>query len=545
MAHPPERFGDYELGKVISKSGASSVYSCRHVLWDEQFAVKCFGKSFCSGEGSDNGRGRAMSDDVKAELAVMKAVEGNRHCLGSVEVYDEAEFVMAVVPFAGKGDLFDCVFPSREEQDGNSESRMDFSEAMAIFVQVLMGVDHLHHHMYIHGDVKLENILLDDSKSPIIADFGHAQRFRPGKKAVFFCGTLHYCAPETILRIPVEGPEVDVWSLGVVLYILLHGRYPFYGPDELSVLRAICQASYAVDRTLSGDVQLMLHGMLQKDPRKRLSVWQVKQHPAMRSLYDSYVNFLFKEESVIRQSSDEYLAATTRAVSDKRDNRLNSPSMESSRLSMPLLPILEIEALNRGGSESLSPRVLYSRRAVTTITSPRDSSTAVPAGKGKSPVNRSVRVRCSEPDSPRIQYSRKARVPPIQLTGHVLKKSPRLSQMPVSQLSPCNRDGRFACEDSPSPRATTPRSPKINLETLLSPHVVSQLVQEFGINYATDNLTEMARQAARRSTEAKHPTSPSPRDHRVSSPVLIGEAEGQLANCKAGSPLMTSTTPCV
>jgi len=497
---------------------------CFHDSWEEDFAVKCFRKVPAGATGEKVASalqtegttvGKVMPEEAKAELAVMKAVAGHRHCLGLVEMHEDEDFVMGVVQYASQGDLFDYVFSSPEYSEANYEFHVSFAEAMGTFVQILIGVDHLHRHMFVHGDIKLENILIDDTHSPMLADYGHAQRFRAGERSTFFCGTLHYCAPETILRIPVEGPEVDVWSLGVVLYILLHGRYPFFGPNELAVLRSICQASYVLDKNLHPDVQNLLHGMLLKDPHKRLTVWEIKQHPAMRSLYDSYVNFLFKEESAARHSaleqSDNGESPPSARASIADGDEAPAPASGPAANRCPLrLPTLEIQSLSREDDEALSPRILYSRNASPVTPrrtdSPRAMSSHLPHRKASSvsPINLSIRLRKEEPGSPRILYSRRngpAAVPRIELAHQARSLgSSQLHQqnlMPLSQLSPCNRGRQHECSSD-----ATPRSPKIDLESLLSPHVVAQLASEFGKAYSTDNLRDMALQAARRSANA-------------------------------------------
>lgn len=121
-------------------------------------------------------------------------------------------------------DLFDYI----ELNEHISET-----EIQRIFKQVALAVKHIHDLGIVHRDIKDENILLDESGSVSLIDFGSAAYFRKGRTFDTFGGTLDYCAPEILKGMAYEGPPQDIWSLGTLLYTLVYRENPFYNVDEI------------------------------------------------------------------------------------------------------------------------------------------------------------------------------------------------------------------------------------------------------------------------------------------------------------------------
>ena len=135
------------------------------------------------------------------------------------------------------------------------------------------------HGMHItHRDIKLENVLLDGARNTKLVDFGFSVCSHH-KRLKVFCGTPSYMAPEIVLRREYFGPPVDIWSLGVLLYALLCGRFPFSASNYPSLYRKIARGRFQMPEYLSHSVRDLLTGMLCLDPMKRYTVAQIKRHP--------------------------------------------------------------------------------------------------------------------------------------------------------------------------------------------------------------------------------------------------------------------------
>lgn len=226
-------------------------------------------------------------EDCKIEKQILDELGDNcKHCLTSLDCYQVDGFTHIVTPYMENGDLFDYIFEKKNGGDIHTDGTSFFlsvNSALQYLAQLILAVDELHSLGYIHGDIKLENVLVDKKKRLKLADYGRCKTFKTDVKREFDAGTLMYCAPETLDSIPVNGPEIDVWSLGVCLYVMLSAHFPFSGKNEKDTMEAICTrpAYFIRQQHLPIDVITLLCSMLCKSPRKRITVDELLQHPLL------------------------------------------------------------------------------------------------------------------------------------------------------------------------------------------------------------------------------------------------------------------------
>ena len=144
------------------------------------------------------------------------------------EVIDTPTELYLFMEYASSGEIFDYLV---------AHGRMKEKEARRIYRQIVSAIDYCHNLHVIHRDLKAENLLLDSNMNVKIADFGFSNQFSPGQRLNTWCGSPPYAAPELFQGKEYSGPEVDIWSLGVVLYVLVCGGLPFDG-STLAKLRA-------------------------------------------------------------------------------------------------------------------------------------------------------------------------------------------------------------------------------------------------------------------------------------------------------------------
>ena len=176
------------------------------------------------------------------------------------------------------------------------EGRLEEDEACWIFRQIVAALCHCHRLGIYHRDIKPENILLTYPVDPEtgtanpqvkIVDFGMAALQPKGKKLTTPCGTLHYAAPELLDRV-YDGSKIDVWSLGVILFVMLTGRTPFHlEPEEMvnSILpwyQLIKKGEFFMPPELSAEAQDLIRRMIQPNPRRRIDLEAAWQHPFFR-----------------------------------------------------------------------------------------------------------------------------------------------------------------------------------------------------------------------------------------------------------------------
>ncbi|KAJ4843067.1 hypothetical protein Tsubulata_031108 [Turnera subulata] len=164
---------------------------------------------------------------------------------------------------------------------GESTSCLIYKETMHFLfgLQIISALAYCHTSMIVHRDLKPDNILLDSKCNVKIADFGFSNTLQDGHFLKTSCGSYNYAAPEVISGKWYAGPEVDVWSCGVILYALLSGTLPFDDENIPNLLRKIQGGKYSLKRITSPGARDLNSRMLVVDPLKRLSIPEICQHP--------------------------------------------------------------------------------------------------------------------------------------------------------------------------------------------------------------------------------------------------------------------------
>uniref|UniRef100_A0A3Q1GL28 non-specific serine/threonine protein kinase n=1 Tax=Acanthochromis polyacanthus TaxID=80966 RepID=A0A3Q1GL28_9TELE len=151
------------------------------------------------------------------------------------EVFESRDKIVIVMEYASRGELYDYIQERR---------RLPETEARGIFRQITSAVHYCHKNGVAHRDLKLENILLDQDLNVKLADFGLSNHFRSGTLLQTYCGSPLYAAPEIVKGRPYQGPEVDCWAMGVLLYALVYSSMPFDGASHTKLTEQISQGRY-------------------------------------------------------------------------------------------------------------------------------------------------------------------------------------------------------------------------------------------------------------------------------------------------------------
>lgn len=181
-----------------------------------------------------------------------------------------------VIEFAGK-ELFDYIV---------QKGRMPENEARRFFQQIISAVEYCHKHKIVHRDLKPENLLLDDNQNVKIADFGLSNIMTDGNFLKTSCGSPNYAAPEVISGKLYAGPEVDVWSCGVILYVMLCGRLPFDDEFIPNLFKKISGGVYTIPADLSPGSKHLLQRMLVVNPLNRITVHEIMEDPWFKTEID-------------------------------------------------------------------------------------------------------------------------------------------------------------------------------------------------------------------------------------------------------------------
>ena len=199
------------------------------------------------------------------------------HCRYTV-ITSPTDIIM-VLEYAG-GELFDYLV---------KHGKMAETKARRFFQQIVCAVEYCHRHKIVHRDLKPENLLLDSDLNVKIADFGLSNIMTDGNFLKTSCGSPNYAAPEVISGKLYAGPEVDVWSCGVILYVLLVGRLPF--DDDLipALFKKIATGSYQTPPFVSSGARHIIHKMLKVNPVQRISIPDIRQDPWFNEDLEDYL----------------------------------------------------------------------------------------------------------------------------------------------------------------------------------------------------------------------------------------------------------------
>ncbi|XP_004392349.1 PREDICTED: maternal embryonic leucine zipper kinase isoform X3 [Odobenus rosmarus divergens] len=297
----------YELYETIGTGGFAKVKLACHILTGEMVAIKIMDKNAL---GSDLPR-------VKTEIEALKNLR-HQHICQLYHVLETANKIFMVLEYCPGGELFDYII---------SQDRLSEEETRVVFRQIVSAVAYVHSQGYAHRDLKPENLLFDEYHKVKLIDFGLCAKPKGNKDYHLqtCCGSLAYAAPELIQGKSYLGSEADVWSMGILLYVLMCGFLPFDDDNVMALYKKIMRGKYEVPKWLSSSSILLLQQMLQVDPKKRISVKNLLSHPWIMHDYNCPVEWQSKK-SLIHLDED----CVTELSVHHRNNRQTMEDLISS-----------------------------------------------------------------------------------------------------------------------------------------------------------------------------------------------------------------------
>nr|NP_001303072.1 calcium-dependent protein kinase 28-like [Brassica napus]AGG35972.1 calcium-dependent protein kinase 28 [Brassica napus] len=262
----------YSIGKLLGHGQFGYTYVAIHKSNGDRVAVKRLDKSKMVLP--------VAVEDVKREVQILKALSGHENVVQFYNAFDDDDYVYIVMELCEGGELLDRILSKKD-------SRYSEKDAAVVVRQMLKVAGECHLHGLVHRDMKPENFLFKSAKldSPLKAtDFGLSDFIKPGKKFHDIVGSAYYVAPEVLKR--RSGPESDVWSIGVITYILLCGRRPFWDRTEDGIFKEVLRNKPDFRRkpwsTISDSAKDFIKKLLVKDPRARLTASQALSHAWVR-----------------------------------------------------------------------------------------------------------------------------------------------------------------------------------------------------------------------------------------------------------------------
>ncbi|KAI9219990.1 kinase-like domain-containing protein [Blastocladiella britannica] len=213
----------------------------------------------------------SLVDTLYAEVKLLMRLH-HPNIIGLYQVIDGDDECFIIMEYAPGGELIDYIA---------AKDHLTEREARRFFRQILSAIDHCHQANVVHRDMKLENLLLSESRDILITDFGLGRTFRSDQEDLMmtFCGTPNYAAIELISFKPYVGIHTDIWAMGVILFIMCSGKPPFHGHSIPSLYNKIMNLQYTCPSYFSDDLRRLLARILVKEPKERISINEMYEDP--------------------------------------------------------------------------------------------------------------------------------------------------------------------------------------------------------------------------------------------------------------------------
>jgi len=286
-----QRIGQYSIKRTLGEGSFGKVKLAVHRVSGQEVALKIISRKKLIS--------RDMAGRVEREIQYLQLLRHphiiklcvtdskNYHNAMSRAITNRSRFtvitttneIIMVLEYAG-GELFDYIV---------KHGKMSEDKARRFFQQIVCAVEYCHRHKIVHRDLKPENLLLDNDLNVKIADFGLSNIMTDGNFLKTSCGSPNYAAPEVISGKLYAGPEVDVWSCGIILYVLLVGRLPFDDEFIPALFRKINSGNYHTPSYLSSGARHLIHKMLKVNPVQRITIQEIRQYAWFNENLEDYL----------------------------------------------------------------------------------------------------------------------------------------------------------------------------------------------------------------------------------------------------------------
>ncbi|KAF2077305.1 hypothetical protein CYY_001371 [Polysphondylium violaceum] len=289
-----KRIGNYILGKTIGSGTSSKVKIGTNITTGKKVAIKIT-------------RPKRVKErkEIEREISILKLLKHDNIIQLYDAIYeDDTGRICLILELVSGGELFDYIV---------ARGRLSEKEGRKFFRQIVCGLMYCHNNMVCHRDLKLENLLVDDDGNIKISDFGYSNIVKPGNLMSTFCGSPVYAPPEILLEKKYIGTEVDVWSLGIILYAMVTGQLPWSLTDGVQVegldklLRG--EFKYPNNVILSNDVKDLINRMIVANPNERAKLSEVKSHPWINKGYDLDPEEEYTRKVLERNDSDSSISS--------------------------------------------------------------------------------------------------------------------------------------------------------------------------------------------------------------------------------------------
>lgn len=407
-------FGKYEIGRFLGKGTFAKVYYGKVIASGEGVAIKVIKKDQVKKEG--------MMEQIKREISVMGLVR-HPNIVELKEVMATKTKIFVVMEYVRGGELFAKVARGKLKED----------LARKYFQQLISAIDFCHSRGVSHRDLKPENLLLDENGDLKISDFGLSalpEQLRNDGLLHTQCGTPAYVAPEVLRKRGYDGSKADIWSCGVILYVLLAGFLPFQEENIMKMYRKIFKAEFECPPWFSSESKRLILKLLVPDPERRITVPAIMRVPWFRKGFSTPVAFTVPEPVCDKLFEED----------DHKSNKPSSPKFFNA-----------FEFISSMSSGFDLSSLFESKRKAASMFTSRFSATAIMAKIELVAKRLSFRVSKGKDFKIRLQGTCEGRKGRLSVTAEVFEVAPEVAVVQFSKSAGDTLEYAKFCEEDVRP----------------------------------------------------------------------------------------------
>ncbi|KAI9485243.1 MAG: kinase-like domain-containing protein, partial [Benjaminiella poitrasii] len=258
----------YEKLRTLGRGNFGKVYLVEKKSNEKKYAAKVIDKRMF--------KTTEQTQHIERELEICQSFVEKLEHPNIVQVYEvlsEEDYIYIIMDYVEGCELFDKI---------RQEKRLSEQTARKWFKEIIQAVDYIHKNNIIHRDLKPENVMIDKSQTVRICDFGFGNIVKKQHEVLnTYCGSPFYAAPEMVTATPYCGPPVDLWSCGVILFVMLTGTLPFQGEDMPDLFYRISHCDFTFPIFIKSDAKRLIRGLLCKNANQRLTAAECLKHAWM------------------------------------------------------------------------------------------------------------------------------------------------------------------------------------------------------------------------------------------------------------------------
>lgn len=319
-----KRVGKYELGRVLGEGNFGKVKHAKDTVTGCHVAIKILDKEKIFKD--------RMVEQIKREISTMKLVK-HPNVVQLYEVMASKTKIYFVLEYVTGGELFNKIY---------RQGKMKEDEARKYFQQLIDAVDYCHSRGVYHRDLKPENLLLDADGNLKVTDFGLSavpQQFKEDGLLHTTCGTPNYVAPEVLVDRGYDGAKADLWSCGVILFILMAGYMPFDDKNLIKLYRKIYKGEFSFPGWFSSGAKRLISRILTPNPKNRITIPEVIQDSWFKKGYKSERQPVIHQDIDVNEMDVLFSESNECLVTEQKERKNSKPT---------LLNAFDLISLNKG-----------------------------------------------------------------------------------------------------------------------------------------------------------------------------------------------------